>query len=540
MLRKVGFIAGAVLLVLFSSSGVFGEAKPYTETFRWAHNFTVTQLDPNTINSTNQEIALACYDRLVQPICVGNEVRIAPMLAKSWEWADDGMALIFHLREGIFFDDGTPCDAYAVALSLTRAKEIKLEEAKSYEWMKDVEVVDDYTVKVNLNFPFAPAVAYLAHVTASIVNPTSVKAHATDNDPWAHEWFKDHTDGTGCFDVVKFQPGGDTILIRKEHNWRDNLTEEDFAENPYLDIRNANIQKAVYSTIREPATAIMLLEKGKLDCVEEMPAKLLQRAAERTSTIRIMSGSRITHRFVFMNMLNPLLADKNLRKAMTYAVDYEGICKAVLGGSETPHGVPWLSSFWPQVTEGRYYYDPEKAKDYLAQSSYDGETLLFRGFPTDDAVAAALIANWAAVGINVDWRSLPWSILYPEWIKSGKADLVMFTGWPDYLDPDAQAIRYWSGYWPPAGWNVARYKNERVDELFQKGRTTLRKEDRIPIYEELQKIVIEDCPIIWISEMSQADSAVGTWIHCHVPLHVPGEPRYKHIELIRKEPSEMP
>lgn len=537
-------VISLVLLAALFSSGVLLQAQgsKYTETFRWAHDFTFAQIDPHTCNSSEQQILLACYDRLVQYAYVDGELKIAPVIAKSWEVADDGMALIFHIRKGIYFDDGTPCDAYAVAFSLTRSKEIKLGQAKAYEWMKDVEVLDDYTVKVNMNYKFAPALAYLTHVTASIVNPTAVKEHATEEDPWAHEWFQQHTDGTGCFTLTQLQPGGDTVLTRKEHNWRDDLSEEDFKENPYLDIRNANIKTAIHSTIKEASTAIMLLERGGLDHIKSVVATMLQKAAARTPTFQIMTGSKLRHRFVFMNTQNPPLDDVNLRKALAYAVDYEGICEAVLGGAETPHGVPWLSAVWPQVTEGRYYYDPEKAKEYLAKSNYKGETLIFRGFPSPDmeAAATALVANWAAIGVDVEWKGLPWSILYPEWIKTGKADLVMFTGWPDYIDPDAQAIRYWSGYWPPNGWNVARYKNDRVDELFELGRRTYDREARVPIYEELQRIVIEECPIIWVSELTNADNAIGSWIHSNVPLHIPGEPDYLHIELIRKEPSEMP
>jgi len=518
------------------------EKAKYTETFTWAHDFEFTQIDPATCNSSEMQILMACYDRLVEYGYVNNELKILPVLAESWEVANDATSITFHIRKGVSFDDGTPCDAQAVAFSLKRAKEIKKGQALPYDWMKDVEVLDDYTVKVNCNYPYAPGLAALTHMTASIVNPTAVKKHATTEDPWAYEWFQQHTDGTGCFNITQLEPGGTTILTRKDHNWRDDLTEKDFQANPYLDIRNANIKTAIHKTIKEASTMLMQLEKGELDHAKNVPAPMLKEAMARNSKITTVKGGVLRNRFVFCNTQKSPLDDVNLRKALAYAVDYQGICEKALGGSETPHGVPWLSAIWPQVTEGRYYYDPEKAKEYLAKSKYKGEKLIFRGFSSPDfeASAAALVADWAAIGVNVEWAGVPWSILYDEWILKGKADLVMFTGWPDYPDPDAVAIRYWSGYWPPNGWNVARYKNERVDELFMKGRQTANKEDRVPIYEELQKIVIDDCPIIWVSELTTNDQAIGTWIHANVPLLVPGESDFVHFELIHKESAELP
>ena len=540
-LRRVLFPTLAILAAMSLLAAGPLWAKPYDQTFHWSHDFTMAQIDPNTCNSSEQQLVLACYDRLIQMAYVGGELKIVPMLAKSWKVSDDGMSYVFTLRQGVGFEDGTPCDAQAVAFGLTRAKEIKRGQSKDYAWMKSVEAVDGSTVRINLNYKYPSALAYLTHVTASIVNPASAKKNATKEDPWAYEWFQKNTDGTGCFKITKFQPGGETVLERKEANWRDNLSEEDYRENPYLDIRKSNIKKGIHSTIKEPSTTIMLLNKGEIDHIKSGVATMLKRAAEKNPRFKIMEGATMRHRFVFLNTQRAPLDDINLRKAMAHAVDYKGICEKVMAGGETVHGVPWLSSIWPMVKEGAYGYDPKKAKEYLAKSGYKGQTLVFRGFPSPDfeASATALVANWAAVGIEVDWKGVPWSILYPKWVKSGEADMIMFTGWPDYPDPDAQAIRFWSGYWPPNGWNVARYKNEKVDELFEQGRTTYDRAERERIYTELQKIVIEECPMIWVSEKGMADNAIGSWIHSPVPLHIPGEPDYLHLELINKNPAEI-
>lgn len=542
MFRRVlkSLIWVSILLVVFSINGLslHGEqAGLYTEVFTLATGFDYSSADPAGCSDETMQLLLLCYDRLVEEAYVDGELKIVPMLAKAWEVTENGMGLILHLRKGVNFDDGTPCDASAAQLSLQRTKEIKL--GRSYDWLKNVEVLDAYTVKLELSYKYAPALAILTYVTSAIINPTAIREHMNEGD-WGHDWFDIYTDGSGPFKLARWEPGGNTVLIRKEHNWRDSLTEEDFKDNPRLNTGDGNIKKAVYRYVPEAATMMMLLGKGGVDAAKGVSAVISGPIVEENPKIERLSGFGTQHRFVFINCSKTPLNDLNLRKALAYAVDREAICKEIVP-SESPKGHLWLHDMWPECPEEyHYHYDLAKAEEYLAKSEYDGETLRFRGFPYSDfeAVASVLVAEWTAIGVDVEWKGIPWSILWGDEIVENKADLVMFAGWPDFLDPDAQAIRLWSKYIPPNGFNVARYVNEEYDELFMAGRTTYNKEKRIAIYEEIQKIIFDDCPVVWISQLTNARNIQGTWIK-NTRL-IPGEIYTWNIEQIRKVPSEMP
>jgi len=283
----------------------------------------------------------------------------------------------------------------------------------------------------------------------------------------------------------------------------------------------------------------MLLRKGEVDAIMLIPKRMGGPIANNNDKLKTASGLSSHHRFVFFNTSKTPLDDVNLRKALTYSVDRQAITKNVVPG-EVPKGHLWLKDLWPETPDKySYHYDMEKAKNYLKKSSYDGETLRFRGFPWTayGEVASAMMAEWDKMGIDVEYKGVPWSTLWDSEILDNKADMVMFAGWPNYIDPDGQVVRFWSNYLPPNGFNVSRYQNKKYDELFKKARTTYNKEKRSKYYTQVQELLFEDCPAVFISQKTYQNNLYGTWLK-NVNL-VTGESVTWNIAQIRKVPSEV-
>ncbi len=127
-------------------------------------------LDPHiTVDNNSWRAIYYCYDRLVE--YAGESTKLRSGLAESWEFSDDGLTHTFHLRKGISFIDGTPFNAEAVKFNFDRLFAIGKGPAGTFEFIKSVEVVDEYTVKFTLHAPFAPALSAFATDQGCIVSP---------------------------------------------------------------------------------------------------------------------------------------------------------------------------------------------------------------------------------------------------------------------------------------------------------------------------------------------------------------------------------
>ncbi|HDI11875.1 MAG TPA: ABC transporter substrate-binding protein, partial [Candidatus Acetothermia bacterium] len=182
MARKI--LLGGVLL-MFLGLLVWGQEVPRERTLVIA-----TGLQPSTLDigvgyeAAAINVNLVVYERLVR--YKPGSVEVEPELAKSWSVSPDGKVWTFELHPGIVFHDGTPCDAAAVAFSFQRAMAINLGPAWMLEPIEKVEAVDDLTVRFTLKRPYPEFLQVLANIFGTgIVSPAAVKAHATEDDPWA-------------------------------------------------------------------------------------------------------------------------------------------------------------------------------------------------------------------------------------------------------------------------------------------------------------------------------------------------------------------
>ncbi len=189
---------------------------------------SVADLDPASVVSAAANIVITRNIAETLIAYNGSDVNhFVPLLATSWSSSPDKSVWTLHLRHGVRFHTGRCCmTADDVKYSIARTVLAGLAGAYIFgrfmtDPMKQIQVVDPYTVRFNLGRPqytFINAIA--SKNVAMIVDARALRAHATKSDPWAHNWITDHDAGTGPYVLAQWQHGVQEVLTRFAPYWR--------------------------------------------------------------------------------------------------------------------------------------------------------------------------------------------------------------------------------------------------------------------------------------------------------------------------------
>jgi peptide/nickel transport system substrate-binding protein len=411
-------LLSVVAFVAFSLAAGSVQAQTRSETLRYVTGASVNTLDPNIPGSTREAFAvsLGTYDRLVsfgRKQLDGKWVfelgKIAGELAETYEVSPDGLKMTFHLRKDAKFQDGTPVTAEDVKWSLDRVVTAPvLGKAQlltgSMTSADQFKVIDPLTFEVTLPKPDKLALPNLATVYPIIINSKVAKEHATAEDPWATAWLKEHTAGSGAYQIETFKPGEQVIMVRNE------------AWNRGTADKSAFFKRVIVQSVPEPATRANLVERGDADLVIDLQASDVQ-SLEAKGKLKVISTPQYNAvTFVSMNNQIPPFDNINVRRAIAFALPYDDMFKAALFGRGSPlFGATWADG---KPSSGAYpipqpvKLDLEKAKDYLRAAGLpDGFSTTFSfnvgQASTAEPMAALLKESLAKVGITVDIQKLP-------------------------------------------------------------------------------------------------------------------------------------
>jgi len=439
-------------------------------------------LDPHSITSSPNAIHIeAIYDTL---ITYDENLNIVPRLAKSWEISEDGMSIIFHLRENVFFHDGTPFNADAVVFNINRLLDPKTRvPLRTYiAFVESAKALDEYTVEIKFKYPHAPALHRFTAPVNAMVSPAAVEKYGPD--------FGRHPVGTGAFKFVEWVRD-DYVLLRKNENY--------WGEGPYVD-------ELMIKVVPDDEARVLMLEAGEADVVVRVPPIDVPRLKARGDIhVAIVPSTRVI--YIGMNTQHPILKDVRVRQALNYAVNKQAIVEVLLQGYAGILDSPLTPQYFAYKSIGQYSYDPELAKKLLQEAGYPTgfKVTLFtpRGrYLMDFRIAEAVQAYLARVGITAEIKTMEWATYISTVLKPLEENpLELFLlGWgPWILDPDQQLYPlFHSSQWPPTGFAAAFYKNDRVDELLLIGTSIPDPEVRRQAYEEAQELIWKDAPWIFL------------------------------------------
>lgn len=457
-------------------------------------------IDP--VRATSSPAAMVMVHMMETLFEYTEEGEIIPLLAKGYHVSEDGLVWDLYLNEGITFHDGTPFNAEAVKYSLERMR------GAVYSFLideiKDMEVVDEYTIRLKTDEPFAPILAHLSHNFVSIVSPAAVEKYGED--------FNENPVGTGPFIFESWSRGEKLSLVRNDDYWGDNA---------YLDRIN-------FLIVPEDSTRVVLLETGEADAIMRVPPRDVDRLQGRDG-IDVLSIPSVRTIYIGFNFQREPFTDKRVRQAFNYAVDKEAIVTHILGGAGRPSDAPISPGLFGYAPQPPYEYNPEKARELLAEAGYEeGLKVTFHHpvgrYLMDETISQAVQSQLAEVGVDCELITLEWATYLEVTGKSvEEAEQQMYMlGWGCVTgDADYGLFSmFHSTQWRPHGPGRSYYKNERADELLELARVTPDEEARQAAYAEAIEIIWQDAPWLFLHSESQLN---GVRTHVKGLVHHPNE-----------------
>ena len=423
------------------------------------------------------------YDENLEPM---------PSLAKSWEISEDGLTYTFHLQEGVTFSDGEPFTSKDVVFTM---KDFLMETKSKWraimEPVADVTAPDDMTVVVTMKEPFGPFIRSLSYNVAPMV-----PAHVYEGTEYATNPANDTPIGTGPYVLAEWKRGSYIELDANPNYWREGL--------PYLD-------DVVYHVVPDAASRATAFETRVVSVlpggsVENFDIPRLA-AEEGVCTTEKGWEYNAPLSWMWINNRTAPMDNKKFRQAIMYAMNREMMLKVLWNGYGKVATGPITSTIpFYDAVEPTYEYNPEKAKELLEEIGYDGKELRLLPLPygeTWQRWAEVVKQNLKAVGIPVEIESTDvagWNQKTSQW----DYDLA-FTYLYENGDPAIGVARNYISSQIALGNpfnNVEGYSNPKVDELFAKAATAPSDEERQAAYTEVQKILQEDVPVAWLTELS--------------------------------------
>ncbi|WP_435926974.1 ABC transporter substrate-binding protein [Dryocola sp. BD613] len=453
-------------------------------------------LDPQVATAANDSrILVNIYDGLVRN--GEGKLDIEPALATRWQISPDGLTYRFELRRDVTFQDGTPFNAEAAKFTFQRMLDDQHPSHNTgpfplsffFSSIKSIETPDDHTLVFHLSEPFAPLLSNLATPTGLIVSPTAVKKYGKN--------FGRHPVGTGAFKFVEWQANQRVVVT---------------ANAGYWDGKPA-VKYVVFRPITDGNTRVAEMLSGGIDAMVEVPPDTVKLFAEKSKRFRLYEATGPHVWYVMLNAQVPPFNDVRVRQAVNYAVNKQSLVDNILQGSAgiTDGPVPAAFSWAANKAVAPYPYDPAKARQLLKDAGAEGATLTFyvteggSGMLDPVPMATAIQADLKAVGLNVKIETYEWNT-YLSKVNAGldnqthMAEMAWMTNDPDTLP----FLTLRTDAWPKkGGFNSGYYSNPQVDRLLEQARLTTDNARRGQLYRQVQQIVHQDAPWIFVANWKQ-------------------------------------
>jgi ABC-type transport system substrate-binding protein len=519
------------LLVAAALIGCQGSREPDPRhSFIYNEPEGITTLDPAHMSYVAAIwVGTQLYNGLVE---LDTALRVVPCLARAWEVDSTGTRWRFYLRTDVYFHDN-PC--FGASPRRLRAEDVKfsferlcdartrspglwvfwgkLRGAKEFHaatrqgrspagGIPGIRVLNDSTVELELERPFAPFLALLTLPYCWIVPREAVEYYGED-------FFRNPV-GTGPFQLAEWRADVRLVLRRNPRYFK---RDPQGRRLPYL-------EHVVVRFLRDPKTAFWEFQRGRLDMLTGLdpavlpqvltPEGTLQPAFRHYQLLRAPAHA-IEYYGIQLDTTteggrnSPLARSRLLRQALNWAIDRERIIRHVLHGLATPayYGVlpPGFPGFSEQ-TRG-YGYDPERARRLLAAAGFPNGrglpplVLQLGANPRTLSVAEAVQQQLAELGIRVELRQ----VSFPQHLSMVREGRCMLwrTNWiADYPDPENFLALFYSAYAAPGGPNTTRIRSSALDSLYERALAEPSQHRRFELYRRMEALVLQGAPWVFL------------------------------------------
>jgi peptide/nickel transport system substrate-binding protein len=464
--------AVAVFAVGFPASEIAAQTPKSGGTLTVGFSADSKTLDPTfSVQFSERQVLYLVYNTLVK---FGTDFSIKPELAESWKIDKDGLQVVFKLRRGVKFHDGTPFDANAVKWNIEHRLDAAVASPQRQliePIIESVEVVDAATVAFNLKQPSPGLLGLLGERPGFMVSPAAARKFGKD--------LGGNPVGTGPF-VFKEWVRGSHITVEKNPDYWEK-------GKPYLD-------KVVFRDISDAVVGAQRLITGELDFVGEL-SPTSAAPVEGKPGIKLVPITVGRWYSLQWRMDKPPFDNAKLRQAVAHAVDRKRINDIVMAGrgaisdGPTPPGL-----WWHDPTVKSYGYDPEKAKALLKEAGYgSGFEFVLSTPQVGELQRINQLVQEQAAAVGIKFTLAPVSA--KEWyakLVDGSTNMSP-TRWTQRPDPDGllYILFHSKGFA-----NTTKYRNEKVDALLDEARRSYDQDKRKKLYGEAQRLIVQDSPMM--------------------------------------------
>ena len=465
------------------------------------YQLTTTHLDPQIHGGTIAESQLRhIYEPLVQ---IDRDLKtVKPQLATEWKRLDD-LTYEFKLRQGVKFHNGEDFDADAAKFSIMRpldpANNASLRT--TYTVIQEVQVVDKYTLRIKTAKPDPALLLRMTGFSMTMVAPKWVQQGG-------NAIFQKEAVGTGPYKLAQGGYTGPQNDIRLEAN------ESYWAGAP-------KVKKVRLKVIQELATRTAALRSGEVQVAKDVSVEEIDSINKSNRALaKLTQSNRIP--YYVMDVRNAPTDKKQVRQAINYAANIEGIIQNVLYGNATRIATtvaPWHVGFNADLKP--YPYDPEKAKSLMKEAGYpDGFDLdvnYIQGrYMKDKEVAEAIAQELNKVGIRT--KPILWDpALMTQKDNAKELRGIIFASWGNWIfDADNQLYSRWHTSARDTanggkGASSLPYSNPDFDKQVEAARYELDPQKRLDEYKQAQQILYDDAAALFMYTLTDV-YGVDNWV----------------------------
>jgi peptide/nickel transport system substrate-binding protein len=468
-------------------------------------------LDPaDCYDTASSEPIFQIYETLVT--YKGNDTKtFYPCLATDWTVSNDSLTWTFHLRHNVKFSNGNDFTAEDVKYSFDRVLIMGAPES-GVDWIlgqcmdtNSTTILDEYTIQINLTESYGGFLALMPYTVAAIVDKDYVEEHGGVVAGEENTYMKEHPMGTGPYVLDHWTRATEIVLTQNQDYWGGWE-----GEHP---------EKVVIKYADEPATRILALKNGDADFAYIPYANLEDVIDEKGIVVHPFDSYDV--QLIAINTKtdnSEYLADGEVRKALSYAFDYDTAIETAWNGyaSRLAGAIPTGMPYYDTQNNGQPYYDYDLTmaeqilddagytKDYELDGvmyRFNGTTMrLFYNAGNSEREKMAVMFRGALdeIGILSSIIAEGWPQLLHRMYTTDDWDM-MFIGWgPDYNDPDDYIAPFIGSADIGQDTYNTGYMNETVDEKILEAKYTADSAKRAAAYKTAFDIYIQEPPMIFV------------------------------------------
>lgn len=501
------------LLFFILLAACSGNRHPDKMIFRYNESANILTLDPAF--AKDQSTIWPCrqlYNGLIE---LDTNLQVQPCIAKRWDISPDGLTYTFTLRDDIYFHknelflgDKETGDKEIRQMPDSTRRVVASDFVYSFNRITDPSVVspgawifqnvagletpNDTTFVIHLKEPFAPFLSMLGMAYCSVVPHEVVEHYGKE--------FRSHPCGTGPFQFQYWKEGVKLVLRKNPLYFEFDTIAQSLHRLPYLDA-------VAVTFIVDRQTVFLEFIKGNLDFMNSLDAsykdeiltldgQLEEKYADR---IDMVSTPFLNTEYLGFNMENTnLLRDRRLRQAINCGFDRRKMMRYLRNNVGAPGTGGFIPKGLPGYSDCGYEYDPERAKELLAEVKKEHgplPTLKLSATSNYLDLCKYIQQQLGLIGLDIQVDVNPPAAL-SEQIAQGKSEWFRKSWVADYPDAENYLSLFYGPNRSPAGPNYTRFNNSKVSKLYLQARRCTDPEQRTLIYQTIDSLVMEESPVV--------------------------------------------